>query len=300
MIIKEQPSVVHLFFTMQGSIVPKIRGNILSIALISVVVLILDDVLPLPHFSISAMGIFGVALSLFLGFRNNSAYDRWWEARKLWGGMIADVRTLGRDARVFYPTEASRRSFMSMACAFAHFHRGHLRALDATPDAANWIGDEKAQVIAANSNAADAALRKMADQLAYQSQSDVITGFGLLRISQTLASLSLAQAGCERIANTPLPFVYSLLVRRTTYLYCWLLPFALIDSASLFTPLFAAIVAYVFFGLQAVTNELEMPFENAQNGLPLDAMCRTIEISVAESLGDPSPKPLLPVDFVLS
>ena len=89
-------------------------------------------------------------------------------------------------------------------------------------------------------------------------------------------------------------------MRRTTYLYCWLLPFALIDSASLFTPLFAAIVAYVFFGLQAVTNELEMPFENAQNGLPLDAMCRTIEISVAESLGDPSPKPLLPVDFVLS
>ena len=300
MIIKEQPSVFRLFFTMQGSIVPKIRGNILSIALISIVVLVTDDILPLPHFSISAMGVFGIALSLFLGFRNNSAYDRWWEARKLWGSMIADIRTLGRDVRVFCPTEASRRPFMSMACAFAHFHRGHLRSLNAISEPASWIGDEKAQMMAANSNSADAALRDMADQLEYQSKNDGITGFGLLGLSQTLALLSLAQAGCERIANTPLPFVYSLLVRRTTYLYCWLLPFALIDSTNLFTPLFAAIVAYIFFGLQAVTNELEMPFESAQNGLPLNAMCRTIEISVTEALGDPSPQPLLPVNYILS
>ena len=75
MIIKEQPSVLRLFFKMQGSIVPKIRGNILSIALISIVVLFMDDILPLPHFSISAMGVFGIALSLFSGFRNNLAYD---------------------------------------------------------------------------------------------------------------------------------------------------------------------------------------------------------------------------------
>ncbi|WP_350333992.1 bestrophin family ion channel [Coralliovum pocilloporae] len=99
--------------------------------------------------------------------------------------------------------------------------------------------------------------------------------------------------------NTPLPFVYSPLVRRTTYLYCALLPFALIETTGWFAPLFAAVVAYVFFGLQTVTNELEHPFANVENGLPLDAMCRTIEISVAETLGDPAPEPLLPDDYVL-
>lgn len=301
MIVKEQPSAAQLFFTMQGSIVPQIRGKILMVAFISVVVLVIDDLLiALPHISISAMGIFGVALSLFLGFRNNAAYDRWWEARKLWGGMIADARTLGRDALIFFPSDAARRSFMTTVPVFAHFHRGYLRAADVNADVEQFIGQEKTHHMAAQENSADAALREMAAQVAELARDGAISGFGQLRISKSLSSLALAQAGCERIASTPLPFVYSLLVRRTTYLYCWLLPFALISSTSFFTPLFAAIVAYVFFGLQAVTNELEMPFKNVQNGLPLNATCRTIEISVAEALGDAAPVPLEPQDFVLT
>lgn len=301
MIVKEQPSAVKLFVTMQGSIVPQVLSKILGVALISIFVLVIDSFfVVLPHISISAMGIFGVALSLFLGFRNNAAYDRWWEARKLWGGMIADARTLGRDARLFFPTDATRRSFMEMVPVFAHFHRGYLRNTKASATVLVFASEQKAQTLAAYANPAEAALRDMADQLAELTKNDSISGFCQLRMSQSLSSLALAQAGCERIASTPLPFVYSLLVRQTTYLYCWLLPFALIDSTSLFTPLFAAIVAYVFFGLQAVTNELEAPFANAQNGLPLDAMWRTIEISVAEALGDPAPKPLKPQNFILS
>jgi len=77
-----------------------------------------------------------------------------------------------------------------------------------------------------------------------------------MTISQTLSSLALAQAGSELIVTTPLPFVYSLLVRRTTYRYCGLLPFGLIDSTNWFAPVFGAVVAYVFFSRQTVTNEL--------------------------------------------
>jgi putative membrane protein len=99
---------------------------------------------------------------------------------------------------------------------------------------------------------------------------------------------------------TPLPFVYSLLVRRATYLYCCLLPFALIEAAGWFAPIFAAIVAYVFFSLQAVTNELEHPFHNVKNGLPLDAMYRTIEISIAETLNRTPPESSAATNYVLS
>ena len=127
-----------------------------------------------------------------------------------------------------------------------------------------------------------------------------INGFGQMTISNTLSSLARSQAGCERIATTPLPFVYSPMVRRTTYLYCWLLPFALIKATSWFAPVFAAVVAYVFFGLQTVTNEMELPFHNVQNGLPLDAMCRTMEISVAEALDRPAPDNLTAKNHVLS
>jgi ion channel-forming bestrophin family protein len=301
MIVREHPSSLQLFFVMQGSVVPKILGKILGIAVLSLIVLLFDRyVVTLPHISIAAMGIFGVALSLFLGFRNNAAYDRWWESRKLWGSMVADVRNLGRHMCIFVGKGADREHILSCAVAFAHLHRGFLRSVDVRADIIDWIGEERSAAMIARNNAADAALRSMADQIGQLIEKDAISGFGQITITQTLSSLALAQAGCERIVTTPLPFVYSLLVRRTTYLYCWLLPFALIESTSWFAPVFAAVVAYGFFGLQAVTNELERPFRNVQNGLPLDAMCRTIEISVAEALDRPAPEGLSPTNHVLS
>ncbi|WP_394199310.1 bestrophin family protein [Litoreibacter albidus] len=301
MIVREHPTSLHLFFVMRGSVVPKIIGKIVSIALLAVIVLLVDQYLfTLPHISITAMGVFGVALSLFLGFRNNAAYDRWWEARKLWGAMIADVRNLGRHMCVFVGKGSDREHILSYAIAFAHLHRGFLRGVDVRADISGWIGEEEAAALIARKNPADAALRSMADHLGRLADAGSINGFGQMTISQTLSSLAVAQAGCERIVTTPLPFVYSLLVRRTTYLYCWLLPFALIESTGWFAPVFAAVVAYVFFGLQTVTNEMELPFHNVQNGLPLDAMCRTMEISVAEALDRPAPDNLTAENHVLS
>ncbi len=301
MIVREHPSTAKLFFVMQGSVVPKIIGRVIGIALLSAIVMSLDQfVVALPHISIAAMGIFGVALSLFLGFRNNAAYDRWWEARKLWGAMIADARTMGRHMCVFVSKPEDRDHILSCIVAFAHLHRGLLRSADVGSDIKAWVGEGTTRALTAQKNSADAALRLIGDRIGQLSKDDEISGFSQMTLSQTLSSLALAQAGSERIFTTPLPFVYSLLVRRTTYLYCWLLPFALIDATGWFAPLFAAVVAYVFFGLQAVTNELEHPFRNSQNGLPLDAMCRTIEISVAEALDRSPPPALVPVDHVLS
>jgi putative membrane protein len=301
MIVREHPSSLQLFFVMQGSIVPKIIGKILGIGFLSMAVLLIDmHLVALPHISIAAMGIFGVALSLFLGFRNNAAYDRWWEARKLWGSMIADIRNLGRHTSIFVGKDADRAQILSCAVAFAHLHRGFLRNIDVSGDIIDWIGKKKAAAMLAQQNPADAALRSIADRIGKLAVDDEISGFGQLAISQTLSSVAIAQAGCERILTTPLPFVYSLLIRRTTYLYCWLLPFALIESTGWFAPIFSAVVAYVFFGLQTVTNELELPFRNVQNGLPLDAMCRVIEISVSEALDRPAPKALTPENYILT
>jgi putative membrane protein len=290
MIVRDHPSSLQLFFVMQGSVVPKILGKVIGISLLSAIVLLIDQrIVTLPRISIGAMGIFGVALSLFLGFRNNAAYDRWWEARKLWGSMIADVRALGRHMCIFVGNGIDRENILFCAVAFAHLHRGFLRNVDVQADIIDWIGAQEATAMITQKSPADAALRSVADQIGKLVEKNAISGFGQIAISQTLSSLGLAQAGCERIVTTPLPFVYSLLVRRTTYLYCWLLPFALIESTSWFAPIFSAVVAYVFFGLQEVTNELELPFRNVQNGLPLDAMCRVIEISVAEALGRSAP-----------
>ncbi|WP_281982267.1 bestrophin family protein [Thalassorhabdomicrobium marinisediminis] len=301
MIVREHPSNLKLFFVLQGSIVPKIIGRIVGVALITAIVLLLDrKVTPLPHISIGAMGVFGVALSLFLGFRNNAAYDRWWEARKLWGTMIAEVRTLGRHATIFVDSAEGRERMLSCAVVFAHALRGKLRSVDVQAEMTPWMDAGRAARIAEHGNPADAALRALADEVATLGRAGAVDGFGQMTIAGSVSTLAEAQAGCERILLTPLPFVYSLLVRRTTYLYCGLLPFALIEPSGGFAPALAAVVAYVFFGLQAVTNELELPFRNVENGLPLDAMCRTIEISVAEALGRTPPAPLEPEGHVLT
>jgi putative membrane protein len=293
MIVMKQPSALRLFFIMQGSIVPRIINKIIGVAILSALVLVIDKYLyALPHVSISAVGIFGIALSLFLGFRNNAAYDRWWEGRKLWGQLIADVRNFCRNAEIFVQDKTQRYELYPVLIVFAHLHRRQLRGVPKTlpsEDLTKWLSDEHVKQLLDHKNPADAALRQIAQLLSKAEVNGAINGFGQRAMAEILTSLSNSQAGAERIATTPLPFVYSLLVRRTTYLYCFILPFALIDSTSWFAPFFAAVVAYVFFGLQAVTNELEHPFSNVQNGLPLDAMCRTIEISVCEAMGKTPP-----------
>ncbi|ATG37850.1 putative membrane protein (plasmid) [Phaeobacter piscinae] len=301
MIVRELPGAFQLFFVMQGSVVPKIIGRIIGAAILSIIIVSTDKFIwDLPEISISAMGIFGVALSLFLSFRNIAAYERWWEARKLWGTMIADIRTLGRFIGIFAKDESTREKILSCAVAFAHLHRGNLRGVSALNSASHWIGGENAAAMISFKNPADAALRSMADQFQAAISAGLISDVGQLRISEILSSLGLSQAGCERIATTPLPYVYSLLVRRTTYIYCWLLPFGLIESTNWFAPVITAVVAYVFFGFLEITHELEFPFKDVQNGLPLDAMCRTIEISVCEALEKPVPNNLSPTHYVLT
>ncbi|PQA47977.1 bestrophin family ion channel, partial [Amnimonas aquatica] len=118
-------------------------------------------------------------------------------------------------------------------------------------------------------------------------------------MERPLAGLTDSLGGCERIAGTPLPFTYSVIIHRTVYLYCFLLPFGLVDSLSLMTPLIVAFVAYTFISLEALSDELEEPFGTMPNDLALDTMAAMIESTLREMLGEPVPPAPEPVDFVL-
>jgi len=239
--------------------------------------------------------VLGVALSLFLGFRNNAAYDRWWEARKLWGGLLADLRALAREAELFVADEALRRHLLRKALAFLHLHRANLRRLPDDP-----VARERGGAFADAPHPPDAALDSMTADIAKAGRAGTIDGFGLRALGERLASITAQQAGCERIVLTPLPFVYSLLIYRTIWLFCLLLPFALVSTAGWLTPIFVAIAGYVFLGLAEVTEELSHPFTTSANGLPLDAICRAAEISLAPHLGEAPPRVVRPKDYFLS
>ena len=297
MIVRDKPGLWPLLFAMRGSILPRIAPQILGFAAFAGAVLWIDRrVVGLPHPDGTSFTVFGIALSLFLGFRNNAAYDRWWEARRLWGGLLADLRSLGREVEICIADPGRQARILRLALAVVHLHRLNLRRLAADDAARAW----QTEALADAPHPPDAALDAIGREIAEGAAQGQIDGFGLRTLTGRLSGMALAQAGCERILSTPLPFVYSLLIFRTVYVYCLLLPLALLEPAGLLTPLFAGIVAYVFFGLAEVTEELAHPFSATANGLPLDAICRTAEIALAPRLGQVAPKPLTPHNYFLS
>jgi ion channel-forming bestrophin family protein len=291
MIIREKPGILALLFAVRGSVLPHIAPQLLFFGLFAAAVVGIDRYLvTLPHVQAAPLAVFGVALSLFLGFRNNAAYDRWWEARRLWGALLADARSIAREAEIFLADPQDRRRLLTATRAFLHQHRCALRGQP---------NDEAALRDAPADPSPDATLDAMAEQLADALRDGRMDGFGARTLSTRLSTIALSQAGCERIRLTPLPYVYSLLIFRTSWLYCLLLPFALLEPTGWLTPLFAVIVAYTFFGLAEVTEELAHPFGLTANALPLDAICRAAEISLAPHLGEAPPPQLLPVDYRL-
>lgn len=301
MIVRPLPTFTRLFMVTQGSIVPQVLPIILALMLLSLLVVVCDRwLIALPHVSLAPMSVFGIALSLFLGFRNNAAYNRWWEARQLWGQLVADCRHFSRETRLFINDDGIRRELLHLTAVYVHFHRGTLRGVDTIEQASHWLSREELVALQQHSSPACAVLNVINERIQQAYKNGRINDFGARTLSQRLAAMTLAQAGNERILSTPLPFVYSLLVQRTAYLYCLLLPFALIDVATWFAPLFSGVVAYIFFGLSAVTDELEHPFSRHPNALPLDALCRTIEIAIAEALGEPPLPKLKPINYLLT
>ena len=134
----------------------------------------------------------------------------------------------------------------------------------------------------------------MAHRIGDAHAAETIDGFGARALTERVALLARHQAGNERIANTPLPYAYSLAIYRTTYIYCLLLPLALVGPAGWLTPVFVGIVAYMFLALAEVSEELSRPFGLTSNGLALDALCREAEISLASHLGITAPDPSSP------
>jgi len=129
--------------------------------------------------------------------------------------------------------------------------------------------------------------------------SNLIDTYSMIHVQKLLDGLCEIQTACERIHNTSLPLAYSLLVHRTSVLYTLLVPFAIADTVGWWTPVFAAIVTYTFFGLDQLAKEIQEPFRDRPMCLALSAICRTIEIDALEALGKEAPEPLKPIFNVL-
>ena len=311
MITLSRPSGIHLFFTLRGSILPRVARPLALCVAVAALVAFTHGVLFHWKVTLTAVpfSILGLALAICLGFRNNVAYDRWWEGRKLWGELMTRSRSLARQVQSLTAIDEPARHddlvdprtvMIRRTIAHAHALRHELRDSDATADVAPWLSDADRAGFAASRLGSEWLVRRNGRELGALVRAGRLDPNLAAEMDASLSALTAVAAGCERIRRTPLPFAYTLLLHRTATLYCYLLPFGLVDTIGAVTPFVVAIVAYTFFGLDAVGDEIEEPFGLAVHHLPLTALCRTLEINLREALGDPAlPEPLTAVDHQL-
>ncbi|MEB3768253.1 bestrophin family protein [Acinetobacter sp. MD2] len=295
MIIRDKSNVFQLLFAWKGTVLPKVLPSLAVLTLISsmIAVLTYHNLVHVPPVPIIGFTIFGVILSIFLGFRNNASYDRWWEGRKLWGSLIATARHLDRDTRLL--SDIRRERVIHQVIIFANMLRDRLRHQTAHPE--QFL--ETAQLDAASIdtlnqhlNAAQYTLRQIQIELMQAFQEHEISDILYTQLNRHVIEMGLVQAGCDRIASTPLPFAYSVLLNRTVYCFCFILPFGLGSILGLWTPILVGLVAYLFLGLDTLSAELEEPFGTQDNDLPLDSIVRLIERELLDGLGRATPEPI--------
>ncbi|TLF46063.1 hypothetical protein FEI13_17045 [Halomonas urmiana] len=301
MIVRDRPGALGLMLAWKGSVLPHIFPHILLAGLFATAVTwvsrhhYLDGIV---EYTLLPFTLMGIALSILLSVRNTATYNRWWEARQQWGRMVYEMRSLARAGGIYLGPER-RRELMMRALAHAHLLRGQLREEEVRADLPASLSAALVDLALGTRNPAAFMLQQAGEVVAEARRAGEIDSVAAAALDRHLHGMAGIQSASERIAQTPLPFAYTLLAHRTAYVYCYLLPFGLVPGAGWFTPVFTAIVAYTFFGLDRLSEQLEFPFGRQTNDLPLDAICRVHEISVAEALGDPAPEPLRPVEFEL-
>lgn len=298
MIVRPKPGLWEVAFAIRGSILPRIAGRLVTIALIAAVAILAAQLHPGLFAQISAIPftLIGIALSIFMSFRNNACYDRWWEGRKLWGSLVIACRSLAR--RISTLGEAERRFAHLALCGFAAGLAARLRGADEVAAISAHCGKGPWET---GINPTDSLLAESGRRFLLLMQEGKIGPIHHSLIEEQLHLLAQVQAACERIAQTPVPFSYSLLLHRTAYIFCLALPFALAGALGWWTLLPVLLVSYTFFGLDALGDQLEDPFGHEPNDLPLDAMVRMIEREMRAALGETElPPAIVPKGYLLS
>ncbi|EKE77874.1 bestrophin family protein [Gallaecimonas xiamenensis] len=304
MIIRSRPQrLLTMLLSNKGSVLKSIRGRLALVLLVALLVTLGGGWLY--HYKVtltfSPFLLMGLPLAIFLGFRNSVSYDRFWEGRNLWGELLIVSRNLARQALSLPPAvdQAQAKGQVYRVLAFVYALKDHLRG-GAKTDLSALLPAEELAAVEASPNRPNALLLGIAKSYAALSHQGQIAPDLMARIDDQITRLSYILGGCERIKSTPIPYSYLLLLHRTVFVYCLLLPFGLIDTVGYLTPVVVLVLAYTFFGLDALGDEIEDPFDADPNDLPLDAISRNIEINLKALLGEsPLPAPLEPKDRVL-
>ena len=277
----EIKSFLRTALAWKGTVSPKVIPRVLLTALFSVMVVTLVEVYPALTVPMTPFEYSGAFLGLLLVIRVNAGLDRWWEARKIWGSIVNQSRNL---ALAGYEYSEAKQGvgahFLRWVASWPHVMRESLRREKNLVEVSKLLGEEEAEKIRQSVHMPTYVGARII-QLISELRSKGLDSFAFMQVERERALLIDAIGACERIRNTPIPFVLAVKTRRFILLFLLLLPFGLTAKAEWFTPMIVALVAYPLFSLDEIGAELQNPFSPRNlSHLPLNDICNTIESNV--------------------
>ncbi len=261
-----------------------IRFDIIAICSYAVVVGILDQYSFLSKISvpIGITATIGTAVSLLLAFRTAQSYERWWEARIIWGSIVNDSRTFIRQLIQFLPDSEGKKSivekFTNRQIIWCYALSETLRKKGYSEKVTKYLNQENIT----DQNIPNALLNRHSDDLANSNLQE----YKQVKIDTTLSRLCDAMGKCERIKNTVFPRSYSLLVHLLIYVFATLLPFGLDDKYIEVEIFLTAIIPLIFISIERTAIVMQDPFENTPMDTPMTSLSNTIEINLKQMTGD--------------
>ena len=274
-----------------GSMVREILWRVLACVAWSVVVVAIDAWVWPVRGTTAIHTLVGVALGLLLVFRTNASYDRFWEGRKLWGSLINESRNVARTTTAYLRPKAPDLAdeILLWSIVFARAVRNELRPPEPLGKAFDLLPADQAAQVAQSPSIPLAVATKISECLAEALRRQAISDIILNVIDQSVQQGIDYLGGCQRIRRTPLPYVYVVHLRRCLIAYCFTLPIGLVSSFGWWTIPVTLILAYMFFGIEEIGVEIENPFGDDLNDLPLNRFCETIENELWDLLPQESP-----------
>ena len=276
-------------------IIGKIKTELALVSLYTIGVVILYKVFHFTDLAIplSIPMIMGTVISLLLAFRSNQAYDRWWEARTIWGAIVNDSRSLARQINAFIhvpeedeQTHFFRSRFIKRQIAWCYSLSRSLRGQESTYGIEKFVSRSDMQHIRNFNNTPMAILDLHGQELQKALRSGFINEYQQVAIDTTLSRLSDAMGKCERIKNTIFPSTYSLYIHFSLLFFFLLLPFAVVDFFGYMSIPVVMAISAVFFLIEKMAIHLQDPFENKPTDTPMTAICFTIERDLKQMISD--------------
>lgn len=256
------------------------------------------------HFEIPSIipTVLGTAIAFFVGFNNNQAYDRWWEARKIWGGLVNDSRSWARSIISYIPQgeadehAALKKRLVYRQIAFLYALKARLRdAVDETYR--QYLNSQDMQEVNSHSNVANAILLQQSRELQQLQKDGIIDGFRFIEMNQLLVKFSDEMGMSERIKNTIYPTAYIYFTKAFIWLFVVSLTLVISSFAGVWSIFLGWLVGFVYVSTQINGMSLMNPFDNNSAAIPLNQISRTIEINLLEMLGETNiPEPIRPIN----